>query len=279
MKNMFDEQANGWHDDGSESGVIRTALARGNLVLRPLCSADISTVTAGNGVCNPIVDDGSVGSGNQYLFVQASDATSSVHITFQFNGRALGFCFSSTTALGSKNVSAVIDGVAYPFPPVPRMVLDPATSIPGGRHYYPIVDNLSDGVHQCTFVLIGDAISQAILLYGIYIEERVGYRPAPPSSVLANSALVAVNTRLTLNTLFSYNSRFNYISAIHLANVTASDCLVTLDKNNMTFWREIVAANKTREINFPLPVSINYAYGITCQTANAIQASLWGYLL
>ena len=71
----------------------------------------------------------------------------------------------------------------------------------------------------------------------------------------------------------------NYILAIHLANVSAADCLVTLDKGNTTFWREIVAANKTREINFPLPVAISYQYGITCQTANAIQASLWGYSL
>ncbi|MCC6125690.1 MAG: hypothetical protein IT426_12055 [Pirellulales bacterium] len=282
MANSFDTQANGWRDDGSESGVLRTELARGNLVLRPLPAADFSIVTAGSGVCNPVADGGGSRCGNQYAFLSVPDAASFVGLTFSFNGRALGLCYSTTSTPGTKNASAIIDGVAYPLPPAPRKVLDPADCNPGaGYHYYPVAENLADGPHQCTLAVTGDAAgaAQIVYLYGIFVEERVGNRPAPPSAALANSALVTTAARQTLNALFAYNNAANYISAIHLANVSGADCLVTLDKNSVAFWREIVSANKTREINFPLPVAISFNYGIACQSANAIQTSLWGYAL
>jgi hypothetical protein len=280
MTNAFDTQANGWRDDGSESGVLRTELTRGNLVLRPLPAADFSIVTAGNGICNPVADGGGSRCGNQYVYISVPDAGSFVSLTFPFNGRALGICYSTTATPGTKNATAIIDGVANPLPPAPRKVLNPADCNPGaGYHYYPVAENLLDGAHQCTFAVTGDAAgdAQVVYLYGIFVEERAGYRPVPPSAVLANSTLVTTAARQTLNALFSYNNACNYISAIHLANVSAADCLVSLDKNTATFWREIVPANKTREINFPLPAAISYNYGITCQTANAIQTSLWGY--
>jgi hypothetical protein len=282
MKNIFDEQADGWRDDGSESGVVRTELARGNLVLRPLLPGEFTSYAAGSAYCQPMADDGGVRCGNKFVQVSAPDQSSSVRIHFLFSGKNLGFCMSTAGVLGSKNASCLIDGVAYPFPPVPRAVTDPGSSIGGGYHYYPIAEDLPDGVHQAVFALSGDpsGASQVIILYGIFVEERAGYRPVSPTAVLCNSALSAVATRQLLSTLFGGSRPSHVFAAIHLSNVTGSDCLVTLDKAGATFWREIVPGNKTREINFPLPVGIDFAnYGITCQTANAIQTSLWGYSL
>jgi hypothetical protein len=282
MQTSFDTQANGWRDDGTESGALRTELTRGNLVLIPLDthSGFIEMSASGSGNIIAVTDGLSNRTGNQWLYLQLPDANSAVSISFRFNGRALGFCLATNYSPGTSGMTAQIDGVMHPFPPAPVLIGDPTNHGPGyGYHYYPIVDNLPDGVHQCRFTMVGADVNQIVKLFGIFVEERVGYRPAPTSAILANSAIVATASRQTFSALFSGNVDFTYLSAIHLANVTASDCLVTLDKNNVTFWREVISANKTREINFPLPAAINYNYGITCQTANAIQTSLWGYQL
>jgi hypothetical protein len=242
---------------------------------------DFSSSSVGSGYVQPMYDSGSTRTGGSYIQMSAPDGSSNARINFNFNGRCLGVSLSTVSALGSKNMSCLIDGVAYPFPPVPRAVTDPGNSLGGGVHFYPIADDLRDGPHQVSLFLIGDpsATAQVMLLFGIYVEERVGYRPPPPSAALSNSALVTVTTRQLLSTVFGGSSA-QQISAIHLANVTGTDCLVTLDKAGATFWREIVAGNKTREINFPLPVGIYYSnYGLTVQTASAIQITLWGLTL
>ena len=133
----------------------------GNLVLRPFTAADAAIAAGGNGLCNPVSDGGLAKFGNQYFWISVPDAASYVKLDFQFNGRALGFCLSTVSTAASKNLSAIVNGVAYPLPPIPRTGLDPATSIPGGQHYYPVVNNLADGVHQCTFMIVGDARSFA----------------------------------------------------------------------------------------------------------------------
>lgn len=280
MTAAIDPQANGWIDDGTEGGVVRTAVAGSGLVLCPIgvfdyaVSGGTTSVTSNPGVWS-VADPRTAHRSVQVKVDSAANANATV--SFRFKGKALGLALCPTSTQGFAHVSALIDGQAFDLPTAFLTPPTESVSVDSAEMFVPIADNLPDGTHNCQLIFSGDGSVRYWDLHGFYAEERAGYAPVPPNAYLFGTArLATLNTRYQASALWSGQMSYvAQVSSIILANLSSGAVKVTVDNNSTAFWYETLAAFSTKIIAFPLPVAMNaFTLGFTADTSAAVDVTL-----
>ena len=276
--NTLDEQASGWRDDGSESGIQRVEVAAGNLVPVPFrlnnCNiAQSGTVTVSNNAVNTANFDGTA-TGLIIIAPAAAALGGGARIAFFFNGPVLALRYHEILGYTLPDMSMNIDGVNYPIPT--SQSRDPITNAlpsapPAEMQMAMISRDLGDGPHFAEiFINQSKTDSCRMYLHGYLVDEAAGYaRPLP--GVKCGPAQIAVST--SYGGILSGNSVLAAVRKLLFANTTASPITVSVRPTSTAsaMWSRPVPANDTLELDFgglaydlgTIQVSAS-ATGVTC---------------
>lgn len=251
----LDPQANGWRDDGTESGVIRTDPASGGVVSVPFVQGQYgleatgSTASFQTGIYyNP---DGSSSGFN----ISVPAGNNGVRIYQPFRGPTFGIRHSS--AASSPVITVSVDG-------------DPVavdTSLPwnaiGGVPWVTTLYNgfkvthrdLDPGEHVAEIVINApETGANAVTLFGYIADRSAGYTDLPVLSQLVEGG--AVPTSFAYPEYGPSGQQLAAISRIFYANTTADEITVTVRRGSGgTIGKLAVPANGTAAFDLGAPVA------------------------
>lgn len=208
---VLDLQPNGWQDNGTPQGYIRTRSQTGELILQPFYPQHVSV----SGFTNR---SGVIGEDNA-LFGAALNTNLTAglsqiaYVRFMFSGRVLGLSWNKKL---TDDFSVIIDGLCYgmngrykTFDTVST------TTIDTGYHFGIIADDLEDCEHECvltltnraSYTVAGDNYNNNYYgsasagpygeFYGFLVDKAAGYRIpqtiATPKTIGASIGTVATN--------------------------------------------------------------------------------------
>jgi len=279
----IDPQANGWRDDGSESGLIRTEHVRGNLVPIPFdalqyyaeLSGGATATSAPTGVySNP---DGS-GTGVNVSIPSGADA--GVRLWMPFYGRGFGVRWRRDSGLTATNLSVVVDGEAVGVDTgnLPHLVAEAITTqitdAEARAITHPLLPN--DGPHVAEIHVIRDPSATAtITLYGFLLDERAGYRPLPRvAQMLTTTVLTAAAVEIPVGRGTALAMRA--IRKVIYTNITAGPVTVTVKNGANTVWARSIPANETIEFDPGTAIAASSAFTHQASAATSVNATVIG---
>lgn len=278
MSINFDLQANGWLDDGTESGVIRTH--RKSVVIIPFDSSFIQASTGAsinfyNGLSGTAYSNGSV------VSVQVTQGTGNyAQIKIPFRGTMFGIARRSYDVI---NYTVMIDGVAYPAGTGNSNAIQPnewlsQSAFQDNKYVEMITNNLLDTTHEAEIIVQGIASGTLNFnLFGIAVSKDSGYREPVPSIW----RIMNVTLPTTLATIASLSSTpISSVGKYCFYNSTASAVTVTVSYGGTApVFVQSVPAGQTIEWNFnPLQAIDTTLYQVSA-SATGIQMTLFGRVI
>lgn len=276
MSINFDLQANGWLDDGTESGAIRTR--KKSMVIIPFDSKDnTSVVGATVNFYNSL--SGSENSNGSVLSVQVNQGTTNFfQKKFPFRGTMLGI---ARRASDNVNYTVIIDGVAYKAGAGNPNSVKPyewsTQNLYADNTYVEVIaTNLPDTQHEVEIIVQGNAVSTINFnLYGIGVSRDAGYRE--PMQSIWRILNVTIPTTLTAISTLS-TTPIKAVGKYCFYNSTASAVVVTVSYGGTApVFVQSVPPTSTIEWNFnPLQAIDTSLYQVSASTASAITMTLFG---
>lgn len=276
----FDLQANGWVDDGTESGALRVKPK--DMVIIPFDTEPFSQSTGAslnafyNGLSGREYGNGSV------LTMSLNIGTGNyIRRVFTFRGAMLGICREISTSISNVPYTVVIDGVAYKAgkksnKEVIPLQWDTQQPIQDNTFVEVIATDLPDTVHQGEIIIQGNASAVTTLkVFGISVSRSAGYRePVPAAWYLGKAALTTTLTALSSFAAIGVKS----VSKFIFYNSTGSPVTVTVSyAGTNPLFVQSVPANSTIEWSFPIPFAIDKSlYQVSASADNAITMSVIG---
>jgi hypothetical protein len=276
MSINFDLQANGWIDDGTESGAIRTD--RKSMVVIPIDSsvilasvgANINTYNSLSGVEN---SNGSV------VSVQITQGTGNfAQIKIPFRGTMFGIARRSSDKFG---YTVMIDGVAYKAGTANEGIIQPVewasrVQFSDNQYVEMISTNLPDTFHEAEIIIQGVASDPLNFnLYGIGVSRDAGYKePLPSIWRVMNVPLPSTLTDiLTLD-----QTPIRSVGKFCFYNSSVSAVTVTVSYGGSTpVFVQSVPPTSTIEWNFSNPMAIDTSlYQVSASVASVVKMTLFG---
>lgn len=281
----LDPQAIGWEDDGSDSGVVRTRLLRGDLVEVPFRSLQFYAELAGGATAtyqstgvysNP---DGS-GTGINVSVPPGVATGAGVRLWLPFSGRAFGVRWRRDRA-SMAAFSVAVDGQAVPVASglIPRLVAEGLTTqITDAQARAVTHDALpDDGPHLAELAFVSDpGATSTVTVYGVLLDSRVGYRQLPRvGQVVSTTVLTASAVEIPANR--GNVLTFRSLRKVIYANTTAGAITVTVKNGANTIWAKSIAANDTAELDFGgAGLAPSAAYTHQASAAASVNATVIG---
>lgn len=252
----LDPQANGWRDDGTESGVIRTDAVHGNLVMVPFQAARYASQAIGatasyqRGITyNP---DGS----GTAINVSVPTGSNGVRIFQLFEGSTFGLRYRAN--LLTQRVDAItvsVDGVPVTFNPEAALAdlnLESSQDMYFGHTV--THRDLPEGTHLAEIVLTSGPATRSIVLLGYLADQAAGY--SPPTRFHQMVIGGAVGTSFSYVKYGDAPEDLAAISRIAYSNSTESPITVTLSYIGSTDFATVtVPANGTAAYDFGFPTA------------------------
>lgn len=275
MSINFDVQANGWLDDGTESGALRTH--RKSMVIIPF---DSSAITANTGATINFYNSlsGVEYSNGSVYSVQINQGTGNyAQIKVPFRGTMFGICRRSSDVI---NYTVMIDGVAYPAGTGNLNFIQPLewssqSSFGDNKFVEVITTNLSDGFHEAEIIVQGSASASINFnLYGIGVSRDAGYREPVPSIW----RILNVTLPTTLATISSLSSTaIKAVGKYCFYNSSANAVTVTVSYGaSAPVFVQSVPAGQTIEWNFNPIQAIDTSLYQVSASATGVQMTLFG---
>ena len=258
---VADQQARGWRDDGTESGLIRVAGVRGNLVALPFLSTTYVGTAAGSASVKiftqpaPGENRDGVGTYLQAQVLSSASLANYVFVRFWITGNVFGLRYSAPPG----PIGCMIDGIAYSLPVTTN--IDPVSGAsPGGAIYsgvegYVLADDLGPGRHlvELSFPAFLSGSTRTYKIHGYLVDAAAGYTPSKSLVVGFNSGKTAITATtggtaqkisvtggyLGFRKLFIYNTTGSPIT-IYCVYATATSDVI---------WSRSVPANDTIEFD------------------------------
>lgn len=244
----LDPQAIGWQDDGSEAGVLRTQINRGDLVPVPFSTptsywleqvgAGFATYTSGS------LPENLDGTATGLKLSVAHGLNNGVRVWYPFRGRVFGLRWlakSSQTA----GTSVTVDGVSVSLgDPIPQaLVAEGMTTQLGTELGAVLFDDLPPGPHLAEIVMTSDpVVDRALQLHGLLLDARAGYRaPTQGVAVLDSAACPTSATRIASG----LNERASAVRKVIYLNTGASPATVTVLYSAAPIWMAAIQPNET----------------------------------
>lgn len=261
---VIDPQASGWRDDGTEGGLIRAELARGNLVQLPWKRGFLSITNNGSATSGLVggTTNNADGTGTRLsVAVQASASwANSVVVQFWITGDIFGLRYEDLPG----PIDIMIDGVGYAVPLNPT--LDPRTGFaaggrfPWGANHFILANDLGPGRHfvQMTFPAFTSGSTRQYLVHGILVDGKAGYlQPGPFVHVHAVPVSITGTNGATANNLSIFpevtNISFWGWRRILFCNTSGSPVQITAVYSTRTstpIWSKTIPANDTVELDW-----------------------------
>ena len=257
-----DQQAEGWRDDGTESGIIRTEPQRGNYVCMPFKKGFITLTLVGS-VINQINSGSplknSDGTGTYLTVTVNSSATlaNSAIAGLWFSGNVFGLRYTAT----SNPIGCIIDGVAYTVPATVNT--DPRTGYSNGAtpatiEEVIIANDLGPGKHYVELVFpASTSVTRSYEILGYVVDAQAGY--VPPSGFVdlrATTQLITATTgagaQSLAASLSTHNGNWGFRKLLfaNISGGTASVYLVYSTAKTTIIWQKSIPAGDTQEFDF-----------------------------
>ena len=256
---VIDPQANGWRDDGTESGIVRAAIVGGNLVQVPFKEKNCSitnTGTASAFITSDNVNKDGSSSGISVILAADADLGSGARIVFWIVGPVFGLRYNEVSGSAACDMSVNIDGINYDVPA--SQTRDPISNsfysqIPAEMQYVLVSDNLGDGQHFVEIFLPSKTTATKIFLHGFVLSSSSGVKPIEPGARMS-SAQMALTTSFA--NCQGTDSSLAAIRKIFFQNTTAGALIVYVKRSTYAAdaWSKSVAANSTEELDFGMPL-------------------------
>lgn len=276
----IDPQANGWLDDGSEGGAIRTREAHGPLVMVPLKTLHYYAQITGSAAATrntSTMTSNPDGTGTNIQMQVVSGTGNSVRIWFPFTGSAFGVYFLRATT--TPDFTVVVDGEAREVKGYyDVLVTEGITQIVGSAQVV-THDNLSDGEHVAEIILTGDAsATKTLVFFGVLLDSNAGYQ-APPR-LLHNPRIVALTTAdvaIPFAPPTSAERTLLGIRKVFYYNSTAEAVTVTIKYLADVIWKKEVPANSTVEFDPGGVTAINNGWYQSASATGVTATIIGGY--
>lgn len=258
----LDPQANGWRDDGTESGVIRTESVRGgDLVKVPLRDGQFTFNGSSQSIQRAAWQENSDGTASGFLVSVAINAAAPVVVEHMFSGRVYGVRTipgynSPNIGPGITDFSVYIDGRTYKVEPYRQRTEGPgADSLLTGDATFIVADDLPPGLHRATLVFPPHpTINARWALLGYACEKAAGYETFPERLSILGSPTVLGTTATEARSLFSNGGAAKYPRGIRgalLINSTESPVTVTMVLGATDIYNVSVPANGSATLQLP----------------------------
>lgn len=275
------DSAIGWIDDGTESGALRAAIVRGDLVPVPIRTGQYTTTQNGTSTINEVaigVESNEDGSSAALMFSAVAGTNQGCGIQLIAYGRVVGIRWRRDTAAANPATFTVtIDGVAYGVPTAP-LFLGQSINLTDGHCYYVVADNLSDGPHSVGVFVNADpagGTNRTLIVYGLLLERRAGY--GPPLHIQTTTTPVVLTTSATsINRLGGTARALRGVRKILYTNTSGSPATVTFQINGTTVWQKSIAAGDSADLDFGALTAMDTTYKHLASATSAITAMLIG---
>lgn len=251
---LAENLAYGWRDDGTETGVQRVEVTRGNLVALPFRGLEYQSQVYGSTTISSIpsnigLNNGD-GSGMALSVSVAASATlaNSGIITLAFRGTRFGVRHQHDGNYGQYPLGYWIDGLPYADPM--SMLVDPVTgqqftSLQPSLHGLVVASDLDpERMHiaEIVFPAFLSGATRQWLLHGWLLDEAAGYR-APARGVRFNESPISL-TANTWKSLPDSTSLAAGIRGVTFYNPTAGAVVVNVRYTSSagTMWSSSLAA-------------------------------------
>lgn len=261
----LDPQANGWVDDGTESGVIRTRSVRSDLVRVPFRDGHITYNGSSAIVTREAWQENADGSASGFLVSVAAAATAPAIIEHLFYGRVYGIRLlqnynSPNIGPGITDFGINIDGKSYPVSGAyTRQDTNTSSTFPNGEAVLVIADDLPNGPHKATLIFPAHpTINAQWGLLGFAAERAAGYEPLERVALFGTSAVLGTSDT-ALSALYRSSSVSKTGRGVYGAvfyNSTASPVIVTIKNNATDIYALTVPANGSADWTLPHLVSV-----------------------
>lgn len=285
MAIAIDPQAVGWRDDGSEGGVIQTALSQSGLSIVPFSLSLVSTSSGGSGsYCSASTASLWANWRGEYSSVACgTGAAISAYAQFSFcvSGKTIGLLVVPP-AIGLGNVVVLIDGEAYLFPAFALKSFMTGSAIGTAAVPLIIATNLADTLHFVEVIAVGSVAigAQNYVFTGVLAESRLyGNFPVPVTSQVCGSKVFTVSTEITLATSGYVTIAPIGITCLAFYNYDNSAQSVTIGSATGQIDEKIAIpalSSAVREWTIPLRRSTSSIF-LTASAANVIRVTTYGY--
>lgn len=245
----IDPQANGWRDDGTEGGILRTESVSAGLVAVPFPTQGFVRTVAGSGIGafqsnHPMNPDGS---GNAF-WMRVTGTGQGARCFVPFRGTTLGIRYLIPAA--TTVISVGVDGDQVPVDlNEPEMIAESTTFVGtvGSRVTHRNLD--PDVPHMAELTMVYEGVNKDATIYGFLLDSAAGYSPAP-HRLTAREFIAVGTTRASINIVSSAHV-FGCIQSIMYHNTTGAPITITIsDVNSNTLATYSVAANGTEIVDF-----------------------------
>lgn len=254
-------------DDGSEAGVIRAAIARGDLIQHPFIQgqAYLTAATGGSGATFASGGhfDNTDGLGGLVRMAATqglpTNLNSGVRLYVAFTGRVFGIRFRRDT--NTPDVFSVsVDGVAVGVRGKQELMNAEGEGLTDGDGIVITHENLSEGAHSAWITLHGRASgSWGLELFGYLVEPRSGYKNfarqggffKPLATPTSATAIGLVSNPVGF---IADPRRLSGLRGIIYYNTTGGALTVTLTCDGATLWAATIAAGASATFDLLMPV-------------------------
>jgi hypothetical protein len=261
--------ADGWYDDGSESGALRTRPIRSDLAPVPFKPGEYATELSGATVTNNVAvaenPDGSTRSLG--ISVAAASINNGFRLWQVLYGTVIGVRWKRVA--GACDFTLVIDGVPYVVTGVENVLVNEGITVTDAHGAF-VVENLPDGKHIVELVIPADSVAvRAIELYGWLLERRWGYDQIPRAQTVTRNQLTTSQVAVPTSANGTPQS-LRGIRKIVYTNISAGAAKVIVQLSANTIWAKSIAAGDSAELDFGAPTVLAASFNHASDTATAI---------
>lgn len=261
-------QIDGVIDDGSEAGVIRAAIARGDLIQHPFIQGQYYLTAAVGGSGATFAGSGhfdntdGLGGLVRLAATQGlpTNVNSGARLYVAFTGRVFGIRFRRDTNTPD-DFSVSVDGVAVGVRGKQELLNAEGEGLVDGDGVVITHENLSEGAHSAWITVHGRAsASWGLEMFGYLVEPRSGYKnfarqggfhkpAATPTGAAAAVSVVSNGTGFAADP-----RRLSAIRGILYYNTTVGSITVTVSCDGATIWSAAVGAGASATCDLLMPV-------------------------
>jgi hypothetical protein len=268
--------ASGWQDDGTESGVVRTRLVRGELVPIPIQSGTYTAIQNGSSFVQQNdtgIESNEDGTGTNITIQASSGTAQGAGIQTILYGTVIGVRWRRDTS--AANFSVMVDGVAYSVSATP-LYNGVSITLTDTECLMVIAQHLTDGPHSVgVYVPPDPSVTRTLQLYGFLLERRAGYLPKPRAQAVM-TPVVLTTAGVEIPHLRGTTRQLSGIRKILYCNTTAGAITVTVQINSVTCWSRSIPANETYELDFGGITATDATYKHLASANSSVTATVVG---